>query len=96
MVDQELQKSLERAGQAMDHLSRQFEAKVESLKASGIEEAQIKRLSEGARAMRNSCTLYLEWAAFYTKEVAKAERGGDAEFEEFLDEGADFGGMEIR
>jgi alcohol dehydrogenase class IV len=96
MADRELQKSLDEAIQAMDQLSQQFEAKVESLKSNGIEESQIKRLAEGARAMRNSSTLYLEWAAFYVKEVAKAERGDDAELEEFLDEGADFGGMELR
>jgi alcohol dehydrogenase class IV len=97
MADQELQKSLDEAIQAMDQLSQQFEAKVESLKSNGIEESQVKRLAEGARAMRNSSTLYLEWAAFYVKEVAKAERGGDdAELEELLDEGTDFGGMELR
>lgn len=96
MADEELQKSLERTVQAMNEISRQFEAKVEDLKTRGVDEAQIKRLSEGARAMRNSCTLYLEWAAFYIKEVAKAERGDDAELQEFLDEGADFGGMELR
>jgi len=98
MSDDELQQSLARVREAMDVLSRQFQSRLEALEAKGVGAAEIKRLGEGARAMKDSSALYLEWAQFYAKEVGKAggRDGGEVE-EDFLDEGAEgFEGFGIR
>jgi hypothetical protein len=94
MTDPELLQSLVQVREAMDRLSQQFLAKVDALRQRGVDEVQIKRLTEGAQAMRNSSTLYLEWAQFYAQEVSKTDRGESTE-EPFLDEGADFGGAHL-
>jgi len=97
MSDDELQQSLTRVREAMDRLGEQFLARVNALEQGGIEEAQIKRLTEGARAMKDSSRLYLEWAHYYAKEVGKAggRDGGEME-EDFLDEGSGFEGFGVQ
>jgi len=98
MSDDDLQQSLTRVREAMDVLSRKFQSTLEGLEANGVNAAEIKRLTEGARAMKDSSALYLEWAQFYAKEVGKVggRDGGEAE-EDFLDEGAEgFDGFGIR
>lgn len=98
MSDEELKQSLTRVRESMDRLSEQFLARVTALEQRGIEEAQIRRLTEGARAMKDSSRLYLEWAHYYANEVGKAggRDGGEIE-EDFLDESAEgFEGFGIR
>jgi len=98
MSDDELRQSLARVQEAMDVLSRQFQARLEALETRGVDAAEIRRLAEGARAMKDSSSLYLEWAQFYAKEVGKAggRDGGEVD-EDFLDEGAEgFEGFGIR
>jgi len=98
MSDDELQQLLARVREAMDVLSRQFQSRLEGLETKGVAAAEIKRLAEGARAMKDSSSIYLEWAQFYAKEVGKAggRDGGEVE-EDFLDEGAEgFEGFGIR
>jgi len=91
-MDAELEQSLKRVHEAMERLNEQFLAKVGGLEQRGADAAQIKRLSEGARAMKDSSRLYLDWAQHYAKEVGKIEHGGEEE-EPFLDEGSGFEGM---
>jgi hypothetical protein len=90
MSDDELQQSLARVQDAMGVLSRQFHSRLEALEAMGVDAGEIKRLAEGARAMKDSSSIYLEWAQFYAKEVIKAggRDGGEAD-EDLLDEGAE-------
>ncbi|MEW6324517.1 MAG: hypothetical protein AB1515_03925 [Nitrospirota bacterium] len=95
MTDNELQQSLSRVQEAMERLNEQFLAKVETLERQGTDAAQIKRLTEGARAMKDSSRLYLDWAHHYAKEVGKVEHG-DGVDESFLDEGSGFEGLEFR
>jgi hypothetical protein len=95
MIDPELQQSLAHVREAMERLSEQFLARVNALEQRGIDESQIKRLTEGARAMKDSSRLYLDWAHHYAKEVSKVDHGDEAD-EPFLDEGSGFEGMELR
>ena len=90
MIDPELQQSLARVRDVMDRLSEQFLARVNALEQRGIDEAQIKRLTEGARAMKDSSRLYLEWAHYYAKEVGRVDHGDGEADEPFLDEGSGF------
>jgi hypothetical protein len=89
MSDDELQQLLARVREAMETLSRQFQTRVDALQARGVDGAEIKRLTEGGRAMKDSSVMYLEWAQFYAAEIGKAggRDGGEAD-EDFLDEGA--------
>jgi hypothetical protein len=89
MSDDELQQLLARVREAMETLSQRFQTRVEALESKGVDGAEIKRLTEGGRAMKDSSVMYLEWAQFYAAEIGKAggRDGGDVE-EDFLDEGA--------
>lgn len=90
MAENELQQSLTRVQDAMERLNQQFLTKVGTLEKQGVDTAQIKRLTEGARAMKDSSRLYLDWAHHYAKEVVKVEHGGGETDEPFLDEGSGF------
>ena len=89
MIDPELQQSLAHVRESMERLSEQFLARVNALEQRGIDGSQIKRLTEGARAMKDSSRLYLDWAHHYAKEVGKVDHG-EVEEEPFLDEGSGF------
>ena len=96
MNDEDFGQSLARVSHAMDQLGALFFTKVELLRQKGVDEDQIKRLTEGARAMKDSGVLYLEWAKYYVSELSKVD-GGDSEGTgSFLDEDSDFEGMELR
>jgi hypothetical protein len=58
----EVYESLVEISQAMDRFNKSIDAWIEGMRRNQAEPDRVKRLSGGARAMRDSGQIYLAWA----------------------------------
>jgi len=76
-----IQGALEEVVLAMERLGQAFLKEIASCRQAGRSEEDLKRLSQGAEAMRDAAGIYLTWAHHYINEL----NAGDSSEEKLFD-----------